>query len=55
MLWWKVMVAMVAERAVGAVLHRMAGKAMLRLCFFVRYKLGHSLPASIDDIEVSND
>lgn len=52
MLWWKVMVAMVAERAVGAVLHRMAGKALLRLCFIVRYKLGHSLPASIDDIEI---
>lgn len=45
---------MVAERAVGAMLHRLAGRVLLRLCFIVRYKLGHSLPATIDDIEVSD-
>lgn len=48
------MVVVVAEKALGTVLNHLAGKILLRLCFILRYKMGRSLPATIDDIEVSD-
>ncbi|KAG0721869.1 RNA pseudouridylate synthase domain-containing protein 1 [Chionoecetes opilio] len=52
MVWWGVMGAGVAERAAGTLLHRLAGKVLVRLCYILRYRLGPSRPATIDDVEV---
>lgn len=43
----------VIERTLAAALHRLAGRAVEKLCFIIRYKLGPSHSATVDDIEAS--